>query len=709
MKISRREWLAGASAGAIFRAVPAEAFWKGMARKQGLVVLNGFDAIPNDSYLYKNFLKGCSSQTAGTYAYQQNLDANGYPTVGTLGADFSWTFVKPPSYTGNWRLSWKGKLSLRVSPSQAPNTGFTIISDPSGVVTNGSTTMTIVGGGSSSTVTTVDFSYNGVGTTTSIIFQNAGNFTGLSDMRLFRTSAPYTADGAALDAGLLVNCFNSDFIADLVALNPPIIRPLDISPVNFSLLTSSVYANQATNFTWESSAFNAGSWAGTASSVDSGTTFTCAAAPNSPAGAYVDGETIQVQFAIDGNVNPTLNVNGRGAGAIKSFAFGTPGVLPYTAQPSGDSRRIIGNAFWTLIWNASAACWCGTNSGQVVHAPLSVRVAMCNAIGKDFWWLIPLLYDNTSVTAELTYIRDNLNSGLNCWPEVSNEVWNSGFTQTNMATCEGAALGFSASSNRQYQGYYALRLCQIIDLITPTWTATRSASQLRPLLLHQNAGGADTVTYRFNGTDLGAFGYSTAGNRPADKVYGLGSATYISGSLIRNGSYSTGYSAGDISGLTGASDNYASGVPSQMSSALDWIDNDCRAGTKNGSLGGGTIGFVVGTNCAAWNTDYAGYGKPAICYEGNYEGLAPTTAQCTSVFGIATSYSAEIQTLITAYKNDSRLAATMAYMYAQFFALSQSKYGASYTFSSSAQWGLLTGDLYSSRYQTYSAMVTVNN
>lgn len=670
------------------------------------VVLNGFDSTPNNSYLYKNFIKGLGSiASTGGYAFQANLDVNGYPTIGTVGTDFSGTFVKPSAYSGKWRLSWKGKAKFSLSPSQAPNTGFTINADASSVVTNGSTTMTVNGGGGPSVRTIVDLTFNGTGGSCQIIFRAAGDFTGFSDLRLVRLDGAYSGDDAAVDGGVLENQFNQDFLDAITALNPPIIRPLDISPINFSLLARSAYSTQTATLSYVNGVYNSGAWGGVAASSD-GVTYTCSGAPDSPAGAYVDGETIQLQMAADNtSTAPTLNVNGRGAATIKSYAFGSPGALP----TSSDNRRIIANAIWTFIYDAASTCWIGVNSGQVGHAPLSLRVAMCNKLGKDFWWLIPPAYDDASVTAELTYIRDNLSAGLNCYFELGNELWNGAFTQTNMAIAKGIGLGFVNTSNRALHGWVGYRFSTIIDLITPVWNAVRSNSQLRGILTHQHAGDVKTKTYRFEGSDLATWGYSTAGNRPVDKAYATGSAYYVAGALIRNGGYSSGYLAGEITGLTVAADNYASGVPASMSLALDWIDNDLRSGLKNGTLGGATIDFLISQG-VTWNGYDASYGKVMICYEGNYEALAPTTAQCTSVFSIATSYSALIQNLITAYKSDVRMSITMLYMYQKFFALSQAKYAASYVFGNNPQWGLQTGsgDLSSAYYATKDAMVLSN-
>lgn len=672
----------------------------------GKVGINGFHSIPNNSYLYKNFAKGISSFAAGTYALAQNLDANGYPTIGTLGSDIPAVFAVPTSYMGNWRIDWLGKCNLNLT------TGSTVLSDPNAVTSVLSSGIVFNGGGTASTRTAVDFVFTGAPSSASLKFVNNGNFTGFSDLRIYRTSASYTGDGAALDSGILENAFNDDFVNQLKLINPPYIRCLDIGGINFSYLASSSLSMTVGSLSYVAPYYRPNMWTGSAATVD-GISYTCNSGRN---GAYVEGETIQLQIqAVSASTTPTLNDNSRGAKTIVFYS--TVAFLTGTFGPLPSSTSLGVNTFWTFVYESVTDTFTASSGGQQSHAPLAMRVALCNKLGKDFWWQIPFLYDNTSITAELTYIRDHLRSDLNLYWEYSNEVWNNVFDATNQARVKGGqggvtGLGFSGSSGQNYHSWYGLRFAQITDLIIPTWTATRSSAQLRGLIMFQNAdhaSGSPSKTYRLEGANLAAFGYSTASNRPVDKAYGNGHAIYTAGSLIKGGSYSTGYTAGEILAMTNAADNYATGNPSLMSAALDWIQADHKHGLKGGALTGETIDEIIGVNASDINGWNVTYGNPVVLYEGNYEGVAPTTAQCTSAFGIATSYSASIQNLINAYKLDSRFVVNMTYAYDQFFGLSQSKYASCYGFGNgTGQWDTGSGDLYGTNYGSFTALVQYN-
>jgi hypothetical protein len=676
-------------------------------RRSFNVGINGFSAIPNQDYIYKNFFKGLSTFSAtGGYAFPANFDDNGYPTVGSVTTDITCTFRKPASYTGSWRLSWKGKAKFTLSPSQSPNSGFVIDSDPSGVATDGATTASFDGGGGPSVTTHVDLTFAGVGNNCQVIFRSGGNFTGFADFRFVRLDGAYSGDWAAVEGGVLEEQFNQDFLDELIALGVPTLRLMDMACANFCNVTRFDYECTVADMSYGSSFYKTGSWAGTAGGTD---TYTCGAAPDTP-GSYTDGEVVQVQFTnANTSTTPTLNVNSRGAKTIKSPVTGSYGALTV--------GNIAANAIWTLFYDALADCWVGTSGGFKNHAPLSVRVALCNKLGVNFWHNVSLVYDDVSVTGEIAYIAANLNSNLNCYVELSNEIWNAGFYQTKTAEARGTALGWTSSSNQNRFNYQALRYCQVMDLATAAW-APRSLSTLKRTLAFQGRGSRNDINvYLLTGTSLGAYGFDTAPNRPIDKCDVMSYGIYFSGSLIRNGGgdFTSGFTAGEILGLTTAASDYASGVPAQMSSALDWLDNDARAGLKNGSLSGGTLGFfdTVETD---WNTDATTYGKPVELYEFGYEGKAQvdinTSNSYETVLSIseatATTLAANVATLIEAYKNDTRFKNLVEDMTRAFMAKSKSAGGCYYLFGGGSQWSILTGDLESASYKSRAAIIALN-
>lgn len=708
MRFSRREILL--SSAATFAASSSASSWiRGVATPlSGLIGMNGFDVNPNSDYIYKNFMKGAASFSSTNNVHLAVTDNAGYPTLGTLTADLSGIFVKDARYLGNWRLQWKGKLNLRLSPSQSPNTGFTIVSDPSGVATTATTTMTVNGGGTSSDVTYVDLKFNGVGSTVQIIFLSGGDNTGLSDLRFVRISAPYTGDMAAIDGGVPSEQFNIDFLNSQSILNPAVVRLMDLSPANFSNVTRSTLATQVDCLSYARSQFFQRIWSGDTSTSDGGATYTVAANPSSPVGAYVDGETAQIRMAGAANSGtaPQLEVGtGRGFKVIKNPATGSYGAFSV--------GQLSLNSAWTVFYDAVADCWVGQSDGLVANAPLAIRVGLSNKLLSSFWHNIPIVYDDASISAEISYVSQNLNGRLSSWLELSNEVWNAGFYQTKTAEARGTALGWSTSSNQNYHSYYALRFCQMVDAAAIAW-GSRDSAQLKKVIACQHTGSvSNTNTYRFQGANLAAYGFSSSPNRPIDKCTHISTAPYLSGSCIRAGNAdqpSITFSAGEISAFQTALDNYNSGVPAQIQLALNWIDNDFRAGTKNGSLGGGTIDWLIGNILPSWETIAAAANKGTVCYEFGYEGKAPTTTQFTNVFGLSTSYAAICQALIEAYKMDDRFRASVGYAFTQTYLNAPSmSYVVYYNYSGGSQWAVLTGVLGSTPYKSWDAIYQYNH
>lgn len=92
----------------------------------------------------------------------------------------------------------------------------------------------------------------------------------------------------------LRQCILPEYISNLQALNPKVLRAMDWSRPNFSNITSNINKRPTTYLTYNSQTFPAGLWS---SGGASGTlAFTTAAATQTPV-SYTDGETIQTIFA----------------------------------------------------------------------------------------------------------------------------------------------------------------------------------------------------------------------------------------------------------------------------------------------------------------------------------------------------------------------------------------------------------------------------
>lgn len=77
-------------------------------------------------------------------------------------------------------------------------------------------------------------------------------------------------------------------------------------------------------------------------------------------------------------------------------------------------RSLPANPMWTV--------------GEKASVPLEVQVELANFIGADPWFNIPLLATDEYIRNMAQYVRDNLDPDLKAHVELSNEVWNYGFT-----------------------------------------------------------------------------------------------------------------------------------------------------------------------------------------------------------------------------------------------------------------------------------------
>lgn len=426
----------------------------------------------------------------------------------------------------------------------------------------------------------------------------------------------------------------------------------------------------------------------------------------------------------------TINIGSRGA---KLFA-GIYGGTPDTAGGIANGAQI------TLVYDALQDCVLSTTGGLVGAYPVATRVALCNKLNVHYWHNFPHLYDNASCAAETAYISANLNAGLKCYFEYSNEVWNSGFQQFQVAMQRGWCFGWPDANNEPNSGYTALRHRQIMEQVTTSWGGRSGLHRVLPTQA-ASAANSGVVKYLYNGFDLNGtnfprygsligVNYDTAPNRPSDFTDDLSYAPYYNGAIIELGGAGrslASYSAGDISGLTGAADDYASGDLTRIQSALNWIDNDVRSGTRNGVGGSQTLAFLNSNYYPGFQTAAAAYtpAKGIICYEGGFQG-GNTLAQseCTTL-GISTSYGGTgnnpffsggtIWNLMVAYKNSAQFRNTVLKQFADQLAISPNIIPAWYTLGDNGAtvqqdpWSMLPIDINSTPFQSYDACRLLNN
>jgi hypothetical protein len=192
---------------------------------------------------------------------------------------------------------------------------------------------------------------------------------------------------------------NADLVAQIKQLNPKYLRLMESSAVINSTETNYTYRPKVTNFSNASSneKWYPDYWVGALTNGGS-SAFTCSNPTASGSGAYVDGEVVQGQLnAANTNVNPTINVNSRGAAPIfdqnatlqnlvisgspttgdvisitftGSYISGSPHVLHYTVLSSDNSLNALGISLTTAIDNdttlAAAGITATWSTNQVV-------------------------------------------------------------------------------------------------------------------------------------------------------------------------------------------------------------------------------------------------------------------------------------------------------------------------------------------------------
>lgn len=707
-------------------------------RGAGQSLLN-FGIVGAGEYAFLNWFKGCISRNSAVpgYAFPLVLNNDGYPqSTPTQGVQC--VVVLPTNSNPSWVISWSGTARFSIAPGSG---GVINTTTGAGFIVSGGTNAITYGG----TDGRVVFNFATAGSI-QILFtwSNAGTFSGASDIKLVRED-----EESLLTAGEI---FRPDFLSALRAVNPRILRFASWSGVEANSMSSRwAYRTPVTSFTYSSTAWFTGALLATACAGGGGITgtdtYSGAAAPDTPV-TYTDGEMYQGQIC---NANTsltglTLDVGGRGAKTLVNNAL-----------TNGGSGVTVGslsaNGLFTFIYDGVLDKWLVTSNG-VFQAlvggsnsgvPPEVMIALCNKLKVDCWLNIPPLADDDYTTQLVTLAASTLTGGK-LYLEFSNEIWNAGFAQTPWAVARGAVVGFQSANSRRFEGYYALRVRQVMGLATTAW-GSRSASELRRVMAFQAYGSTtNTNTYRFTGADLlpwngvngatnystyAAANYNTAPNQPINYVDILSYGPYWSGAQMSKGDGLgtdpnagpgvAGYQNSMTQALT-AADDYASGDPTRMASALAFMDSDSRAGIRNGGLGAQTMSYQNTTVYPAWNTLAVTHDKRVVQYENGYEVVEPTAARLTELAtagsyttcqsGVAATCSTAFANLIAAYKNTDAFRQLVNDDYRNFMAQTRSLHPAWYLWirktTPITQWAMYPGDLYSTPYRSFNAVANFN-
>lgn len=354
-----------------------------------------------------------------------------------------------------------------------------------------------------------------------------------------------------------------------------------------------------------------------------------------------NGQT-SLQYNRNGGSGTGGTLNGVTIGGGTSFTFSTSGGATETISSGTIDSYTSTTSFSTALprtyvyskpfdaWIMSPGLACGNGTGM----PFEVCAEICNRVGCGYWANIPLMYSPAAANSYGALLATTLNSGTPVVVELSNEIWNFGQFQTQQAQGLGTQIGFP----NDYNDFYAL---QFVNLIAGAFVSgytgaggSRSNLQLNiaDTILEGNGGYSGGMqAHRWEGIHLvtsnafyAAMGgpgwtststsYNVAPARPIDLADATSYAIYFCGALIQitAGNSFTG-GAGQQSfynTIFQASSDYASGNPTQITSALNAWNTDIISGTRNGVVPGDTTlqwFFQNGGTVQGWQTKVSSY------------------------------------------------------------------------------------------------------
>jgi hypothetical protein len=161
---------------------------------------------------------------------------------------------------------------------------------------------------------------------------------------------------------------------------------------------------------------------------------------------------------------------------------------------------------WSQRPLPTQAFW-GTPKG----VPLEIAIQLANTLSADAWLNTPVMADDDYITQMARLVKARLNPRLKAYVELSNEVWNSGFSQNAYSIAQGQAVFPKASASKYELGWewYGMRVAQLGDLWRATYRGTGFASRVVVVMAGQ---AANTAVLK---AELSTPDWTGAGHAPA--------------------------------------------------------------------------------------------------------------------------------------------------------------------------------------------------
>jgi len=263
--------------------------------------------------------------------------------------------------------------------------------------------------------------------------------------------------------------------------------------------------------------------------------------------------------------------------------------------------------------------------------PVEVLCALSNKLNVSPWFCLPVMADDDYVTNWATTIKNNLNSNLVAYLELSNEVWNGGYTEFAWVTQKakmywGNSLPSFPSANYNFYNfsYYGWRFKSIMTNIGTVFSGqTSRINRVMAEWTPQYSSGATAVTSRDRHRAAGT-GLSTLNDGGDPSPAPITFADSIAYAPYLEPPRSTGVTSADVWG-------WGYGNPTQQATALADLDALVRAPGDGNEF---TLYDMIHTIAPGWAANAAyelaqlGLTLKIIQYEGGL-GFIPAAVAMT--------------------------------------------------------------------------------
>lgn len=133
-----------------------------------------------------------------------------------------------------------------------------------------------------------------------------------------------------------------------------------------------------------------------------------------------------------------------------------------------------------------------TITGHSDGVPVEVMIALCNELGADAWFNMPIYASDADVASFANLVLINLNASLKAYAEVGNELWNgaSPLLVYNYEACGESQWPTFSNPYQAGTSFYSFRASRVADIWSGVW-AGANASRFIPVITSQAANAAN--------------------------------------------------------------------------------------------------------------------------------------------------------------------------------------------------------------------------